>query len=85
MLLIISFNFFLPIPYGDSGSPAKSSSLVGKMFGSPNIVPPEEVKTNLLQSVVNKVFISWTGCKILCSKSSNGSPTETTTEDWAAK
>ena len=85
MLVIISFNFFLPIPYGDSGSPAKFSSLVGKMFGSPNIVPPEEVKTNLLQSVVNKVFISWTGCKILCSKSSNGSPTETTTEDWAAK
>ena len=55
------------------------------MFGSPNIVPPEEVKTNLLQSVLSKVFISWTGCKILCSKSSNGSSTETTTEDWAAK
>ena len=56
--MIISFNFFLPIPYGDSGSPAKSSSLVGKIFGSPNIVPPEEVKINLLQSVLNKVFIS---------------------------
>ena len=32
------------MPYGDSGSPAKSSSPVGKIFGSPNIVPPEEGK-----------------------------------------
>ena len=55
------------------------------ILGSPNIVPPEELKTNFLQSELINVCINLIGCKRLCSKSSNGSSTEITTEDCAAK
>ena len=55
------------------------------ILGSPNIVPPEELKTNFLQSVRIKVCINLMGCNRLCSKSRSGSSTEITTEDCAAK
>ena len=54
IISINSFNLFFAIPYGDSGSPAKSTSEVGIISGYPKIVPPEEEKTNFLQFVDSK-------------------------------